>query len=171
MGLEAATQRPIGDRAYMWLGFLLAGAAIQIVLWLISEPTALFGDFYKAYYSTAERLWREGAHATWDFDETSEVGFVNIPIVAWLFVPLVSLGEEAAGWTFLALGIAATAGAWVLLTRLARPQAKIGAALLFFFLVNGPLANSLREGNMTHFMLLLLVVALLLWNARLEYAA
>ena len=163
--------RPIGDRAPAWIGLLLAGAAIQTVLWLVTEPDWLFGDFYKAYYRTAEILWREGPHPTWRLNETSEVGFVNIPIVAALFVPLVFLGEKGAGWAFLALGVAATAAAWALLTRLARPEAKIGAVLLFVFLVNGPLVYSLREGNTTHFILLLLVVVLLLWSRRWDYSA
>jgi alpha-1,2-mannosyltransferase len=171
MDVEAATQRLIGDRGRAWLWVLLAGAAIQTVLWSISEPGTLFGDFYKAYYPTAERLWREGPHPTWQLDEASELGFVNIPVVAWLFVPLVPLGAEAAAWTFLALGMAATAGAWGLLIRLARPEAKIGPGLLLIFLVNGPLVYSFREGNITHFILLFLAAALLLWNARSEYAA
>jgi hypothetical protein len=171
MGIEAATRRPIGARASAWIGLLLAGAAVQSGLWLVSEPDWLFGDFYKAYYRTAEILWREGPHPTWRLNETSEVGFVNIPIVAALFVPLVFLGEQGAGWAFLALGIAATAGAWALLTRLAQPDVKIGALLLFFFLINGPLVYSLKEGNTTHFVLLLLLVALLLWNERREYSA
>jgi hypothetical protein len=171
MNIGVAMQRPIGDRAPAWIGLLLAGAAIQAGLWLVSEPAWLFDDFFKAYYRTAEILWREGPHPTWQLDEGTEVGFVNIPIVAALFVPLVFLGETGAGWAFLALGIAATAGAWALLTRMAKPEAKIGPLLLFCFLVNGPLVYSLREGNTTHFILLFLVVALLLWNARWEYSA
>ena len=43
--------------------------------------------------------------------------------------------------------------------------------LALSILASGPLVNSLREGNTTHFILLLLVVALLLWRAGAEYAA
>ena len=127
MNIGAATQRPIGDRAPAWIGLLLAGAAVQAGLWLVSEPAWLFDDFFKAYYRTAEILWREGPHPTWQLDEGSEVGFVNIPIVAALFVPLVFLGETGAGWAFLALGIAATAGAWALLISMARPETQKSA--------------------------------------------
>lgn len=155
----------------MWPGLLVAGAMVHAVLWTISEPVSLFGDFYKAYYPVAERLWREGAHRTWDLGESMGLGFVNIPIVAWLFVPLAEFDMDDAGWVFLALGIAASAAAWVILTRFARPEKNIGAVLLFFFLINGPLVYSLREGNTSHFMLVLMVVALLLWNARMDYAA
>ena len=65
-------QRPIGDRAPAWIGLLLAGAAIQAGLWLVSEPAWLFDDFFKAYYRTAEILWHEGPHPTWQLDEGSE---------------------------------------------------------------------------------------------------
>jgi hypothetical protein len=169
--MDAVMQRPIGRRTTAWIGLVLSGAIIHAVLWQISAPTFLFNDFHKAYYPVAELLLHKGPQPTWWIDNTSEVRFVNIPIVAWLFVPLVPLGKAGAGWVFLALGIAATAGAWMLLVRLGRPEAMIGAALLFFFLVNGPLVNSLRAGNTTHFILLFLVIALLLWNSRWEYAA
>jgi alpha-1,2-mannosyltransferase len=150
---------------------LSIGVVILAVICTVSEPAILFSDFYKAYFRAAEQLWREGPGPTWSLGEPSVVGFVNLPIVAWLFVPLVPLGEEGAAWAFLALGVAATATAWALLTRMAKSGVKIGAVLLFFFLVNGPLINGLREGNTTPFILLLLVLALLLWSAGEEYMA
>jgi Glycosyltransferase family 87 len=162
---------PNGTRAAAWVGFGLAGAIVHAVLWQISEPRDIFSDFYKAYYPTAVLLWQQGPQPTWIIPGTPEVGFVNIPIVAWLFVPLALLDEENAAWVFLGFGVAATAGAWALLVGLDRSGKKTGPALLFFFLANGPLVYSLREGNTTHFMLLFLVVALLLWSARWEFAA
>ena len=43
----------------------LLGAAIQAVLWSISEPEMMFSDFYKAYFAAAEELWQRGPGATW----------------------------------------------------------------------------------------------------------
>ena len=60
----------------------------------------------------------EGAVATWETTESAAVGFVNLPILAWLFVPLALLGEPAAGWAFLALGAVAIAAIYALLLRL-----------------------------------------------------
>ena len=75
-------------------------------------------------------------------------------------MPLVPLGEEESGWAFLAIGAAAALTAWWLLARMGRPEAKNAAPLLLFLgLVNGPMINSLREGNTTHIILLLLVLA------------
>ena len=95
---------------------------------------------------------------------------MNVPVLAWLFVPLVPLGEEAAGWVFLAIGAAATALACLLLRRMARPGTE-AAPLVLLFLVNGPLVNSLREGNTTHFVLLLLILALMLLQRGSNFAA
>jgi Glycosyltransferase family 87 len=153
----------------MWLAAGAGGLAIHLLLWQVSEPPDLFSDFYKANWQAAEHLWDEGLRATWPLTEKG--GFSNLPALAWLFVPLVPVGEELAGWAFTALGFAALTVAWVLVARLASLDAPRTAALLFFFLVNGPVVNSLREGQSSHFILLFLVVALLLWQAKREYAA
>ena len=159
----------IGSRA-LWWACGLAGALAHLILWDISEPDELFSDFYKAYFPAAELLLDEGPEAPWAFEGAEKIGFINFPIVAYLFAPLAALDWDA-GWAYLGLGAAATIAAFMLLRRLGGLEAAGGALLLFLFLVNGPLANSLREGNTTHFILLLLIVALLLWRNGWEFAA
>ena len=157
-----------------WLWSALAGGAILLLAWKISAPPSefLFSDFFKAYYSSGERLLQAaGPVATFPLDVPCTAGATNIPILAWLFVPFALLSKPVAGWTFFALGIAAVAAAWVLLRRLCRSDAPCGAFLLFMFLANGPLIYSFREGNATHFVLLLVIAALLLWRAGSDYAA
>lgn len=158
-------------RVGSWLAVAAIGIAAQWILWSISEPTDLFSDFYKAYFPAADRLWNEGAVATWETTESAAVGFVNLPILAWLFMPLALLEEPTAGWVFLAFGVAAVAATYVLLLRLGDFNVVSGAMLALSILASGPLVNSLREGNTTHFILLLLVAALLLWRAGAEYSA
>src|SRR5262249_37359842 len=102
---------------------------------------------------------------------TERGGFSNLPILAWICVPLVPLGEEQAAWTFLGFGLAAMVGAWVALSRLARLDGPQAAGLLFLFLINGPMVNSLREGQSSHFVLLLMVAGLLQWRAKRPYVA
>jgi hypothetical protein len=155
----------------LWWAALAAGAAAHAALWYVSEPKALFSDFFKAYFFAAERVFIEGPVPTWVADDSAVAGFVNIPGLVWLFVPLVPLGEDEAAWVFLALGIAATLAALLLLLRLAEPGPRARAGLAFLFLANGPLVNSLREGNTTHFMLLLLVAALLLRRNGRDFGA
>jgi Glycosyltransferase family 87 len=167
MGTASLAQRLVGSRAFMWSACALVGAAIHLLVWQVSAPLDLFSDYYKAYYPAAELLWEKGFSAPWPLTEPG--GFVNIPVVAWLFVPLVPLGEDESAWAFLVVGALAGLAALGLLARIGRPETRGAAPLLFLGLVNGPMVNSLREGNITHIILLLLVVALLLWRAGWQY--
>jgi hypothetical protein len=148
---------------------LLAGALAHVVLWQVSEPPTLFSDLYKAYYPAAEVLYDVGLKANFPFTEMGAGGFVNVPVLAWMFVPLVPLGEDLAGWVFLGVGAAATILACVLLRRMARPGTE-AAPLVLLFLLNGPLINSLREGNTTHFVLLALILAVMLLQRGFQFA-
>ena len=159
------------ERSWVWAG--LSGGAILLLVWQISAPPPeiLFSDFFQAYYSTGERLWQAGPVVTWPLYQTCTEGFVNIPIFGWLFVPFAWLSKPAAAWTFFGLGVAATATACALLTRLSRPDTRCGPLLLFLFLINGPMIHGFREGNITHFLLPLLILGLLLWRAGADFAA
>ncbi len=159
------------DTPLIWWG--LAGALLFAALWQVTAPpdSILFSDFYQAYYATAERLWSDGPVATWPPNRTCTEGFVNIPVLGWLYVPFAWLSKPVAGWVYLSLGAIAVATAWALLTRFGRTDVQLSAPLLFLFLVNGPLVHSFREGNNSHFMLLLLLLALLFWGGGKEYAA
>jgi hypothetical protein len=157
-------------RAIPWWIIGFVGGAMQALLWLISEPAYLFSDFYKAYYPAAKLLLVEGPRA-WYIADPSNLGFVNVPILAYPFVPLALLSPETAGWVFLGLGIGACLATLVLLARLVPLDRRSVAVLLLLFTANGPLVNSLREGNTTHFVMLFLVVALTLWRAGWPFAA
>jgi hypothetical protein len=171
MSAGARARELAGNRILVWLACVLGGAAIHLVLWQVSEPQTLFSDFYKAYYPAAEQIWENGTSANLPVTEDKAGGFVNIPIIAWLFSPLIPLGEDESGWVFLAVGVAAALTAWVLLVRTAQPGKECAAPLLFLGLVNGPMVNSLREGNTTHIVLLLVAAAYLLWRAGWDYFA
>lgn len=149
---------------------ILLGLAIHLLLWRYSEPPYLFGDFYKAYYPAAQRVWELGPRDAFQHLEVGVGGFVNMPILVWPFVPLLALGYAGAGWAFLAIGLACVVATWWLLLRLADPAAHIAPLLTFLFLINGPMVNSLREGNSTHIVLFLLVFALIAWRAGWPFA-
>ena len=117
-----ASTRPIGHSPAEWIAVCVAGALAQWILWSVSEPAQLFSDFYKAYYPIAEYLWVDGPSSPWPLEEVGAGSFVNLPIVGWLFAPLVVFGEAGAGWVFLGLGVAVTAGAWFLITRWFAPE-------------------------------------------------
>jgi hypothetical protein len=165
----ARARWPISHSALVCLVFVLSGAAIHSALWQISEPAILFSDFFKAYYPAGEAVLADEVASL--YREGAEVTFVNMPIMAFLFAPLGRLDDFDAGWIFLALGLTAALASWALLARIGRYRAGSTALLAFIFLINGPMVNSLREGNTTHFLLLLLALALLLWRAGWDYSA
>jgi alpha-1,2-mannosyltransferase len=57
------------------------------------------------------------------------------------------------------------------LVRTVRLDAPRAALLLFLFLVSGPIVNSLREGQSSHFILLFLIIGIVLWRSNRNYAA
>jgi hypothetical protein len=140
------------------LAFAAWAAGMFAFMWYVSEPGERFADFRHAYYFAGRQI-RDDPSALYSTLEPT-AAFTNIPIVAWLFVPLAALPEGPASWVMFAIGIAAVLAACALVihtTRATRPQA---VAIAGLFAMNGPIYNSLREGNTTHIVLLLLALAL-----------
>ncbi|MCB1548565.1 MAG: DUF2029 domain-containing protein, partial [Hyphomicrobiaceae bacterium] len=138
-------------------------------IWSISEPAPpLFSDFLVAYYDAGLRVVARGAVPTWPLDTVCTEGFVNLPVLAWLFAPLALVERNAAAWLFFTIGLVAVLAAYVLMVRRFRLADRERAYLLLAVLLNGPGINSLREGNVTHIMLLFLVLAVVLWQAGAE---
>ncbi len=151
---HAGTARE-GRRWAAWLAFGMAALAIMAFFWSVSEPPVPLGDFRKAYYP-AGALVRADPAALYQFPPK----FNCIPIVAWLFVPLSWLSEPAAGVVVTLVGALAVGLTCCGLIRLTGVSGWQRAALAGLFVLNGPLYNSLREGNLTHFVLFVLFVAL-----------
>ncbi len=171
MSVSAASARSLYQSRpqWVWLAAILIGGAVHLILWQFSEPPVLFSDFRKAYWVAAEHLWNGGLSAHYPF--TVRGNWSNLPILAWPFALLVPLGQDGAAWAYLAIGLAVTLATWALLARLAGLKGPAAAALLFFFFLNGPLLNTLREGNSTHFVLFFMVLTLVLWEQRREFLA
>lgn len=169
MSVSTARAPRLAQPLYIYAAALAAHA----LFWLVSEPPVVFSDFYKAYYPAAELLLQNGPFTAWPFAEYGAGGFVNLPIVAYLFVPFTAFGEDAAGIAYLAFGYAVVLATFEFLVRMARvPSYGPGRALVLLALfANGPLVNSVREGNTTHVVLLALVLALLAKRAGRPLAA
>ncbi len=167
--MKTQHERLRGSPLALWLAVILGGGAVHLLLWPLSEPPTLFSDFHKAYWTAGEHLWEGGLEAGYPFTEYGN--WSNLPVLAIPFALLAPFGETAAGWIYLAIGAAFTIAAWALLARTARLDSLAAALLLAFFLLNGPLLNTLREGNSTHFVLLYLVAGVALWQAGRDYAA
>ena len=147
--------------ALISLSVVISVVLVQFALWNISEPELLFSDFYKAYYPAGQALLRDGPRQTWQIGEDTSLAFVNLPILGYLFVPLALLERPTAGFLYLGIGVAAVVAMAVLLARWLQLRGRTFAVLVMLFAANGPLVNSLREGNTTHIIGLLLVVSLI----------
>jgi alpha-1,2-mannosyltransferase len=137
-----------------WLAGLLG-----VVNLLIAEPVrSPFQDFYAAYYQGGAAV----VSGSLDFRELFKSGvhgFVNLPILAWVFAPLGVLPKRIAALLFFGLGLLVCLWAYRILCVLAQLDRYRAALLGALMLTNGPLMNSLKEGNTSHFALLALVWA------------
>jgi hypothetical protein len=144
-----APRRSGDGRTLRMLEIAAAAAVVCALLVLTSGPVLL--DFRKAY------LYAGHAAIT---DPSALYGciraqcFVNIPIVAWLFVPLTLLNASVAALAF-------SAGGVILLLAAVRRMAHGTAArtIVWLVLLCGPIYYSVRIGNTTHMLLLPLLVA------------
>jgi len=137
-------------------------AVLPAFLWFVSEPAWPFDDL-KAYYSAGQQILKDPSALY----ERVEKGFVNIPAVALLFVPLTWFGLPAAAGIMIVIGfIAVIVSCFLLIHAHGKPF-----LLIFLFAMNGPLINSIREGNTTHVLLLFLVAALLCLERKRETIA
>lgn len=170
--MEAAVVEDTKRQAPFWALPAWAAAAMvcHLLLWQISEPPALFSDFYKAYYPAAQALTAADWQSAWLGLEPGVGGFVNLPILAWLFVPFLILGKIASGWAFLFFGAAALLISWLIVAR-NLVSAALAGPMLFLILVNGPMINSLREGNTTHIAFFAVICGLALWKAGWSFLA
>lgn len=147
----------------IWLLAWIIAIIGSAVYWQISQPEGgLLWDFKTGYFAAGAAVWDRGSAALWPL--TEQRWFVNLPIIAWLFAPLAALGPRAAAITFTLLGLLAILVSFAIVARWCSPRARPIVFLLFA--LNGPLWYSLLIGNTTHFILLLLVSALVLWEKR-----
>jgi hypothetical protein len=160
-----AMRRTRGGRGAtaVWTGVMLA--AIYVLAVVGTGRGTLFGDFDKAYYRAGE-LITTAPHVLYACGQPGGSCFVNVPIVAMAFVPVASLSLGAAHVLFTAIGVVAVALTVPLLFDLARTAGRARYVVATLVLLNGPLYNSLRLGNLTHVILLALVAALLALRAR-----
>ena len=144
---------------------------LALVTFAISEPQDWpFQDFTDAYYEGGKAAL-EGREQVVSLLDEGVHGFVNLPVVPFLSAASPVLPPEIAAALFFILGVASTVLAFAMMVRLAGLRASAPIALGLMFSVNGPLMNSLREGNTTHFALLSVALALVLMRSRRDALA
>lgn len=150
--------------AILWALSVIVLVGCTVVMWQVSDPPELFSDFAQAYYPAGQNIVRD-VPRLYDrltgCDESAVCGFVNIPVIALLFAPLSRLSLNQAQLAFALLSLGCIVGCVYCLIALTAATGWKRWAIAALFALNGPLFYSFREGNLTHVVLLLLVLALL----------
>ena len=130
--------------------------AITFLLQYVPPPVWLMADYEKAYlpagkaalgdYQALSHLLAQGVH-----------GFVNLPIVAFLFTPFAVMPFYLSELVFLGLGGLAGLVLWRELVRITDLKAPESALMLFLVLGSGPAAYNLVNGNTSQIVLVLIV--------------
>jgi Glycosyltransferase family 87 len=148
-GFLVARQRGIGGPLVRVLEIATAIGVAGTLLAMTSGP--VFIDFLKAYLFAGQAALTDPSTL---YECTRAQCFVNIPIVAVLFVPLAPLNPTVAAVLFSIIGAALLAVAVRRLTGRASRD-----VIVWLTLLSGPLYYSVRIGNTTHMLLLPLIVA------------
>jgi hypothetical protein len=160
-------------RVPAWMLAAGTGAAALVMaafVFHVSNPLQYFADFHKAYWPAGAAIWN-GPGALEQVLRAGAFGFVNMPVVAYLFAPFGLLPPHVSALVFLVLSVATTIVAWRLLVGAAGLDESAKWTLAFLIAAFGPLLYSIREGNTTHMVLALLVWAFLLLRERRDLAA
>lgn len=149
--------------AVLSTAYVMILLGMLVFMWRVSDPPELFSDYSQAYHPAGRaivqdvpRLYARIAGC----DESAVCGFVNIPVIAILFAPLSRLSLERAHLAFALLSLGCIAVSMYCLMMLTAATGWRRWTIAALFVTNGPLFYSFREGNLTHVVLLLLVLAL-----------
>lgn len=163
-----------GGRAtprFFWAVVVIVGSALAIALFHFAPPLIVFQDFVPVYWEAGRAVLSSPAELLPLLTLGVEGGFVNLPIVAYLFAPFALLPAYTAGWLFLVLGVIAVLIAWRLACTaysLNRVESAVALLILCGF---GPLAYSFREGNSSHLLLLTLLVMVMAVRKERDFLA
>jgi len=151
-----------------WLGYGIPALVMVLFMVTVSEPALLFADFDAGYYPAGRSILQNPSALYVIPERKTMPGFVNIPIIALFFTPLSFLSLGQAHFLLVLLSILAVVVSCYWLVQITNVSGWKRIALIGLFVINGPLYNSLREGNSTHFVLLLLVAGLFCVQAKRE---
>jgi alpha-1,2-mannosyltransferase len=134
-----------------------------------SDPKTLFWDFRNAYYPAGADVLLGKSLSP--LIHKGVLGFVNLPILAWLFAPFALLPAKIAALAFTLIGIAALGLGFWLMADLAGLKGQARGWLLLAMAANGPLIYSLKLGNTSHIVLAMLAGGLWLLRRNRAFLA
>lgn len=137
-----------------WIGCLLI---LLTVGWYASAQNQYWYDFFKGYYHSGRKIiGRQDL-----LYDASCYGYVNFPLLAYVFVPFAKLPKELAGPLFFLIGYLSILSLAYWLVKFSGAKGWSRWVILAFLAVSGPLDYSVWLGNITH--IIMLGMLLLLW--------
>jgi alpha-1,2-mannosyltransferase len=156
----------------LWAVLALGVILFEFISFKLSSPPTAFWDFIRAYYPAGRAALYHDQTALKDLIGLGAAGgFVNIPVVAYLFAPLGWLSPQIAAVLFTLVSVGSTVIAWFMLVRLARLELRERWLLALLFLTNGPLLSGIKWGNISYLLIFALAAGLLLIRAKRSVAA
>ena len=148
------------SRQLFWIVAISLAFLTVSSVFFVSHTDPLFEDFVPVYWKAGVAVL-DGPSALMPLlGEGVLGGFVNLPVIAYLFAPFAFFPPYVAGWIFTALGLAAVLSAWWLAAdhfKFDNVERGISLVLLAGF---GPLVYSVRDANLSHVLLPMLVLAI-----------
>lgn len=166
-GLNTIGQKLFRKRWSLGLVYGFPALIMMVFLALASIPPRhdWFNDFINCYYVAGKLVIGKPS----ELYSLGDFGFVNIPIIALAFSPFAILNKYFAIITFSLLGILAVVATCYLLIKRLKLTGWKQRAVIGLFIINGPLYHSIWYGNLTHFTLLLLVLALICLEKKRDF--
>ncbi len=129
-----------------------------------STPPELL-DFYNAYYP-AGRLIFEHPDRLYSFAKSIILGFVNLPIIAYLLTPFSLLDQYPAGILFTLLGVGSAIISGWLLIKLANLNGWKQVVFILLLAINTPIYYSIWLGNSTPTVFLCIIASFLCFRLK-----
>lgn len=159
--LDTVTYKVLKQRWLYWLVFGISTLGLVILLWNFFNRSFSFGDFGKAYYPAGDVILKNPSQLYGRSNGGEAQAFVNIPIVAFLFAPFSFFEVNKAYILFTITGLITVITNCYLLLKLTNISGWRKIFLLRFITFSGPLYYSFAEGNLSHFVLFLLTLAVI----------
>lgn len=137
-----------------WAGCVLL---LLSVGWYAAAHNQYWYDFIKGYYHSGRKIVGKQDLL---YDESC-YGYVNFPLLAYLFVPLAKLSKELAGTLFFLAGYVSILPLAYWLVKFSNAKGRVRWIILFFLAISGPLDYGVWLGNITH--IIMLGMLILLW--------
>lgn len=155
---------------WLWITTLAVSAVMAAFVFWKCQSLGFFGDFRKAYWP-AGRAAVAGRDGLRPLLENGVYGFVNLPIVALLFTPITIFPERVSAALFSLVGVVAVVASGIIAARLYDFDRQRSALALLACAVYGPLVYSIKEGNTSHVLLILLFAGMALVRERRDLTA